>query len=87
MVFNAVRKTPIRKFGGKILGYMEEDAKGNFQIRNFYGRILGVYYKDEDQTRDFYGRIIGKGNLLTMLLNMNESVDKKPSKDRQKEKK
>lgn len=62
-------KTPIREFGGKIIGWLEDDGQGNQQIRDFVGHILGFYRKSEDKTRDFYGRIIGNGNLLVMLLN------------------
>lgn len=62
-------RTPIRQFGGKIIGFLEEDAQGDQQIRDFTGHILGFYRKKEDKTRDFYGRIVGNGNLLIMLLN------------------
>ena len=62
-------KTPIREFGGKLIGWLEDDGQGNQQIRDFVGHILGFYRKSEDKTRDFYGRIIGNGNLLVMLLN------------------
>ena len=62
-------RTTLRAFGGKIIGFLEEDKDGNQQIRDFYGRIKGFYDKRQDKTRDFYGRIIGEGNLLMMLLN------------------
>ena len=59
---NVVKSEKIRKFGGAILGTLEEDAEGNKQVRNFYGRIIAKYDKRLDCTRDFYGRIISQGD-------------------------
>ena len=57
-----IRKTPVRDYTGKILGYIEEDKDGNQRCRAFTGRVLGYYDKASDTTRDFYGKVITKGN-------------------------
>ena len=57
-----VKSQKIRKFGGAIIGTLEEDAAGNKQVRNFYGQIIAKYNKSEDLTRDFYGKILTKGD-------------------------
>lgn len=64
----AVSKEPVRLFSGKIIGYIETDAKGNQMARDFYGRILGTYDKQFNVTRDFYGRIISKGNQVAGMI-------------------
>lgn len=65
---NPIRKTPIRTFGGKILGFVEEDKFGNQQVKDFYGKIISRYDKRFDVTRDFYGRILSQGNTAVGLL-------------------
>ena len=57
-----IKTQKIRKFGGAIIGTLEEDAIGNQLVRNFYGQIIAKYDKKQDVTRDFYGKILTKGN-------------------------
>lgn len=57
-----IKKYDVRDIGGKILGYIEEDEKGNQQCRDFYGKILGFYDKEHDVTREFSGKIKTRGN-------------------------
>ena len=61
-------KQSITAFGGKIIGYVESDNKGNKQVRDFFGKILGYYDKSTDTTRDFYGRIVSYGDTVMGLL-------------------
>lgn len=63
-----INKFTIRDFYGRPLGFIEEDDKGNRQIKDFNQRILGSYNKATNKTKDFYGRPVGDGDLLTMLL-------------------
>ena len=66
-------KELIRSFDGRVLGSYEEDYQKRIVLRDFYGRILGRYDPKENKTRDFYGRIIGSGNMLGMLLSLNNN--------------
>ena len=66
-----INKVPIREFSGKIIGFLESDAKGNQQVRDFSLKILGFYDKTNDVTRDFYGKIITRGNTVIGLLYQN----------------
>jgi len=63
----------IRGFGGKIIGWMETDNKGNMIIRNFYGQIVSKYDAQLDVTRDFYGRQLTHGNTAVAQLYNPES--------------
>ena len=63
-------KEVIRAFNGKIIGSIETDTKGNKIIRDFYGKILGRYNKEQNVTRDFYGKIIARGDQSAMLLSL-----------------
>lgn len=64
-----MNKIAIRDFYGKIQGWVEEDeTTGNKIIRDFYGRIVAKYDKNQNVTRDFYGKIIGKGDMGVSLL-------------------
>lgn len=64
----AINKETVRGFGGKILGYVESDAQGNKQARDFYGRIIANYDKSSNITRDFYGRILAHNDIVYGLL-------------------
>lgn len=64
----AISRQTIRKFGGAILGWLEEDKFGNQQVRDFTGKILGTYDKKFDVTREFSGRIVTKGNTVLGFL-------------------
>lgn len=63
-------KQIIRAFNGKIIGSIETDNIGNKIIRDFYGKILGKYNKEQDVTRDFYGKIVARGDQSAMLLSL-----------------
>lgn len=63
-----VSKEKITEFGGRVIGYIETDKDGNKQVRDFYGRILGYYNKNDNKTRDFYGRIISDSDTLVGFL-------------------
>ena len=58
----------IKDFGGRILGYIDIDDKGNKTVRDFYRKILGYYDKQLDVTRDFYKRIISRGDMSSALI-------------------
>lgn len=62
------QKIAIRDFGGKILGWIEIDERGDKTVRDFPGKILGYYRKDRDVTTDFTGRIIARGDMATSLI-------------------
>lgn len=68
-----MEKQIIRDFYGRILGYIEEDNKGNKTVRDFYGRILGKYDKRFNVTRDFYGKIIANGDISSSLIFSNDN--------------
>lgn len=59
---NAVSREPVREFGGKIIGWVETDAQGNQEVRNFNGTIIARYDSKINVTRDFYNRILTQGN-------------------------
>lgn len=63
-----MERQPIREFSGRIIGWEETDSSGKITLRDFYGRILGYYDPNRNETRDFYGRILGCGNCLGTLL-------------------
>lgn len=65
-------KDTIYGFGGQVLGYVESDNKGNKQVRDFYGRVLGYYDKTTDTTRDFYGRVISRGDSVIGFIYQNK---------------
>jgi hypothetical protein len=64
------KRTTIRDFYGRIIGYIDLDTSGDKIIRDFYGKILGRYDKKLDLTRDFYGKILAHGDQSSMLFNM-----------------
>ena len=58
----------IRDFGGKILGYIEEDKDGNQRCITFAGKVLGYYDKKTNTTREFNGKITSRGNTCVGFL-------------------
>lgn len=58
----------IKDFYGRIIGSVEEDARGDKIAKDFYGRILGRYDKKQNVTKDFYGRIVGTGDATSKLV-------------------
>ena len=59
----------IRHFGsGMVLGYIDTESNGDATCREFSGRILGYYFKSQDQTTDFYRRPVAWGNCLAAFL-------------------
>lgn len=65
-----MNKQVIRTFNGKIVGSIETDNQGNKIARDFYGKIVGRYNKQQDVTRDFYGKIVARGDNLSLLLSV-----------------
>ena len=61
-------RNPIKNEYGKIIGFIEELDNGDKIAKDFYGRILGKYRKEQNNTRDFYGRIVGKGDVSSGLI-------------------
>lgn len=68
MDISVAKETLIRNFNGQIQAKVYTDKKGNQEIRNFSGQVLGSYDKATDTTRDFYGRYISSGNSLGILI-------------------
>ena len=67
----ATYKETIKDINNRILGYVETDSiTGDKTFRDFYGRILGYYFKKEDITRDFYRRPISRGDTGISLIIM-----------------
>lgn len=63
-----MQKQVIKDFYGRILGYIEEDKQGNKIAYDFYRRILGRYFKQENRTRNFYGVILANGDITSSLV-------------------
>ena len=53
----------IKKFGGKIIGYISTDNLGNKTVMDFNRRVLGYYDARRDVTMDFYKRVIAYGDI------------------------
>ena len=53
----------IKKFGGKIIGYITTDAAGNKTVTDFSRRVLGYYDARRDETMDFFKRVIAYGDI------------------------
>lgn len=62
------KQEEIRDFQGKILGYIVTENNGDKTVRNFTGKILGVYDLRNKVTRTFTGKIIAQGDVSTGLL-------------------
>lgn len=60
-------KEPIREFGGKILGY-REDQGNKIVATNFTGQILGYYDKELGITSKFGGQFIANGDITAALI-------------------
>ena len=63
-----IKRTPIKDFYGKIIGWIDEDANGDKIAKDFYGKILGKYRKSTNKTYDFYGKIISNGDTTSGLI-------------------
>jgi len=57
-------KETIKTFGGKSLGTITTDSKGNSVARNFGGKILGSHSNSSNTVREFGGKSIGTGKGL-----------------------
>ena len=55
-------------FYGRCLGTIETEGNGNKTVKDFYGKILGYYDKNQNVTKDFYGRILYRGDMASALL-------------------
>lgn len=58
----------IKDAGGRRLGTVERDSKGDEVVKDFYGRVVARYTKSTNQTRDFYGRLVAWGNVASGFL-------------------
>ena len=63
-----VSKERIRDRAGRIVGWIDTDHLGNKVAKDFYGKIVGRYFKSSNLTKDFYGRIIAHGDATVGLL-------------------
>lgn len=66
-----MKKIEIRSFGGKILGWIEEESNGNKKAIGFGGKLLGIYDKSSNTTRTFGGKIIAFGDVVSGFLLQN----------------
>ena len=66
-----MNKIEIRGFGGKILGYVIEEANGDKRAISFGGKILGTYQKSSNTTRKFGGQIVAFGDVVSGFLLQN----------------
>ena len=66
-----VSKEKIKDKYGKIVGWIETDQIGNKIAKDFYGKIVGRYFKMSNLTKDFYGRIVAQGDATVGLLYRN----------------
>ena len=62
------KKSAIKDFAGKIIGYVAEDDKGNQRCTTFAGKVLGYYDSKRDATVLYNGRIVSRGNSVSSLL-------------------
>ena len=62
------KRTPIKDFYGKIIGWIDEETNGDKVAKDFYGKILGKYRKSTNKTYDFYGKIISEGDTTSGLI-------------------
>lgn len=58
----------IKDIYGRIIGFIDEDERGNKTIKNEYSRILGYYNSSDDTTRDEYNRPLYRGDRVSLLL-------------------
>lgn len=66
------KRNTIREYGGKVIGFIDEDDDGNQEARSFGGKVLGRYDKATNMTRDFGGKVLSIGNTLAALLYQNK---------------
>lgn len=52
----------------RIVGYIDTAPNGDRTVRDFYGKILGYYTKQNNYTKDFYGHIICTGDATAAFL-------------------
>lgn len=60
----------IKDFYNRVVGRIEEHPNGDKTVRDFYGKILGYYKKQENVTKDFYNRIIARGDASNSLIDV-----------------
>ncbi len=58
-----MQEKTIKKFGGKIIGYISTDAEGSKTVMDYNRRILGYYDARRDETTDYYRRVIAYGDI------------------------
>lgn len=65
-----VSKTPLKDKYLKIIGWLLVDDKGNQQLNEFSGKIIGFYDAGRNCTLEFSGKIVAYSNILTTLLHV-----------------
>lgn len=60
--------TVFRDAQGRLLGSEEVRNDGALEARGRFGKLLGVFDPNNNQTRDASGRLVGTGNLLAALI-------------------
>ncbi|MBQ5951469.1 MAG: hypothetical protein IJL66_04955 [Lachnospiraceae bacterium] len=50
------------------IGSIETDNYGNKTARDFFGRIVGRYKKQQDITTDFFGTILTRGDTVASTI-------------------
>ena len=61
-------REPLKDWTGKVIGYVDTDARGNKTLFDWTHKKLGTYDKSLDITKDWYGRKVGQGDILLTLL-------------------
>lgn len=65
---SVVKKSAIKDFAGKVIGYITEDKEGNQRCTTFSGKVLGYYDSKRDVTILYTGKIVARGNSVSSLL-------------------
>lgn len=64
-----IKRTDIKGFGGKIIGFADIDTDtGVKTVRTFQFKIVATYDPRENLTRRFNFSIVGEGDLTMMAL-------------------
>ena len=71
-----LKRTEIKDFGGKPIGYIVQESNGDQKATDFFGKPLGFYRAKADQTTDFFGVVIARGNILSSLIYDNQNKPK-----------
>lgn len=61
-------KRELRDRMNRLIGTISAKANGQFEGRDYMGRLKGTYDPQRDETRDVMGRLVGKGDHLASLI-------------------